>query len=271
MTETSVLWLRVAAILYSLGLASAILMLTQRRERLFRAALLSFSFGALFHLVSIVEEGVYLHALPVQSIFESMSLCAWIITVAFLIVCRRYRAESLSVFIFPLVFIMTMMAALSKPVDSWSSLAFRNAWLSAHIVSALLAYGALVLTAVAAVVYLFQEKQLKKKLPSGISHRLPPLGTLDELITRSLAIGFGFMTGSLVAGSIWAFIELGTRWIGEPRITISFITWGIYLAMVFFRASAGWRGRKAAIMALVALVCSALTWAAHARLESHLS
>jgi ABC-type transport system involved in cytochrome c biogenesis permease subunit len=79
------------------------------------------------------------------------------------------------------------------------------------------------------------------------------------------------MTGSLVAGSIWAFIELGTRWIGEPRITISFITWGIYLAMVFFRASAGWRGRKAAIMALVALVCSALTWAAHARLESHLS
>ncbi len=271
MSETSVLWLRVAAILYSLGLASSILMLTQRRERLFRAAILAFSFGAMFHLVSIVEQGYFLRALPVQSIFESMSLCAFIITVLFLVVCRRYRAESLSVFIFPLVFIMTMVAALSKPVDSWSSAAFRSAWLSAHIVSALLAYAALLFTAVAATVYLFQEHQLKKKLPSAISHRLPPLGTLDLLITRSLGVGFAFMTGGLVAGSIWAFIELGTRWIGDPRIDISFVTWGIYLAMVFFRASAGWRGRKAAIMAIAALFCSALTWAAHVKLESHLS
>ena len=270
MTETSVLWLRVAAILYSLGLASAILMLTRKRSRLFRAALTAFSLGALFHLVSIIEQWLYLGAPPVRSIFESMSLCAFLITLAFLVLCRRYHAESLSVFIFPLVFVMTMVAALSKPVDTWTSSAFRSAWLSAHIVSALLAYAALLFTAVAAVVYLFQEHQLKKKLPSALSHRLPPLGMLDEIISRSLAVGFVFMTGGLVAGSVWAFVELGTRWIGDPRIGISFVTWAIYLAMVFFRASAGWRGRKAAILAITALCCSALTWAAHVRLEARL-
>ena len=47
-------------------------------------------------------------------------------------------------------------------------------------------------------------------------------------------------------GSTWAFIEFGTSWISDPRISISFITWGIYLAMICLRVTAGWRGRKAA-------------------------
>ena len=54
---------------------------------------------------------------------------------------------------------------------------------------------------------------------------------------------------------------------------MSFVTWGLCLVMIFMRASAGWRGRKAAVMALVVLGCGALTWVAHvgseADAESH--
>ena len=81
----------------------------------------------------------------------------------------------------------------------------------------------------------------------------PPLGTLDELISRSLGAGFAFITASIIVGIIWAFIEYGTSWIDNGLISISFITWGIYLALIFFRVSAGWRGRKAAILAIIAL------------------
>jgi len=56
--------------------------------------------------------------------------------------------------------------------------------------------------------------------------------------------------------------------VAEPKIAISFLTWGIYLAMVFLRVSAGWRGRKAAVLAITALGCCALTWAAHAQLQN---
>ena len=103
------------------------------------------------------------------------------------------------------------------------------------------------------------------------AHPLPPLGTLDNLISNSMAFGFVFITLGLVAGSAWAFIESGTDWIRDPRIALSFITWGFYLAMVFLRASAGWRGRKAALMAVAVLCCSALTWAAHVGLRSMLT
>jgi ABC-type transport system involved in cytochrome c biogenesis permease subunit len=267
MGESSLLWLRVAAGLYSLGLFDAIITVLRGRESLFRVAHGAFGLGVLFHLVSIVEQGLVQHHFPANDIFETMSLCAWVVTVAFLGIYWRYKAESLSVFVFPLVFVMTLVAALSNPVSRWSSEAVRGTWLIIHIVLAVLAYAALLFTAVAAVVYLIQERQLKRKhTGSSFLRHFPPLGTLDELITRSLGAGFVFITVSIIIGSIWSYIEYGTSWIDNGLITTAFATWGIYLAMIFFRISAGWRGRKAAILAIIALCCSAVTWVAHLRL-----
>jgi ABC-type uncharacterized transport system permease subunit len=132
----------------------------------------------------------------------------------------------------------------------------------------LLGYAALVVTALASVFYLVQERQLKSKSPGKWFDRLPALGTIDGLMTQAMAVGFGFITLGVVAGSSWAYVEFGPRWLGQERIAFSFLTWGFYLVMVFLRASAGWRGRKAAFMALTVLGCSALTWIAHAGLLS---
>jgi len=177
----------------------------------------------------------------------------------------------LSVFLFTLVFLMTLVASMARPVAVWSSSAIRSVWLTTHIVLVLLGYAALLLTAVSAVVYLIQERELKRKTPRRFTYRLPPLGTLDELISRFMAAGFVLITLATIAGSTWAFIEYGSEWLSDPRIGLSFVTWGIYLAMVFLRVSAGWRGRKAAFMALTALGCCALTWAAHNGMQFHLT
>jgi ABC-type transport system involved in cytochrome c biogenesis permease subunit len=269
MAEMSTIWLRVAAGLYSLGLLDSILTITQRRIHLFKVAVGALSLGAVFHLVSIVEEGTALGRFPASGFYESMSLCAILIAVLFLFVYWRYRLESLSVFIFPLVFVMALVASLGSPVTaSWTSSTVRDAWLMVHVVLVLLGYAALLFTAVAAVLYLLQERELKRKKPRSFYHRLPPLGTLDDLITRFMGWGFVFITVAVIVGSTWAFVEFGTRWVTDPKIAISLFTWGIYLAMVFLRISAGWRGRKAAVLAIMALGCSALTWAAHAQLQS---
>jgi len=37
----------------------------------------------------------------------------------------------------------------------------------------------------------------------------------------------------LIVGSTWAFIEAGTRWIADPKIVISVITWAIYRPWCF--------------------------------------
>ncbi len=68
-------------------------------------------------------------------------------------------------FIFPLVFVMTLVAHAGQPGGAWSSPVVRNAWLTVHIVLVLLGYAALVFTAVASLLYLFQERELKSKKP----------------------------------------------------------------------------------------------------------
>lgn len=270
MGESSVLWLRVAAALYSLGLLHAIITVVQRKEGIFRVAIGAFGLGAVFQLVSLVEVGIAQNHFPANTIFETMSICSLAVAIGFLAMYFRYRAESLSVFIFPLVFAMTLVAALGSPVNHWANATLRSSWLIVHIVLSLLAYAALVFTAVAAIAYLLQERQLKKKKPAQVSRVLPPLGILDDLISQSLGAGFIFVTLSMIVISVWAFVEYGTSWITDSRIGLSFITWGIYMALVFFRVSLGWRGRKTAILAIVAVCCSAATWVAHTSLKGML-
>ncbi len=270
MAEMSVIWLRVAAALYSLGLLHAILTLVRRREHLFHVALGAFALGSVFHFVSIIEEGLLNNRCPINNFYETLSMCAFLIVVLYLFVQWKYKVESLSVFVFPLVFVMSLVSTLGNPVSAWSSPVVRNAWLTVHIVLVLLGYAALFLAVGASVLYLFQERELKAKKPHSFYYRLPALGTLDDLISKSIAIGFVLITLSVIAGSTWAFIELKKDWISQPKIAISFVTWGIYMALVFLRTTAGWRGRKAAIMTVAVLGFSALTWAAHARLGAML-
>jgi ABC-type uncharacterized transport system permease subunit len=195
-------------------------------------------------------------------------MCAFLIAIVYVFVQWRYKVDTLSVAIFPLVFVMSLVATLGNPVSAWSSPVVRNVWLTVHIVLVLLGYAALAFTAVGSVLYLFQERELKHKKPRKLYYRLPPLGTLDDLISKSMALGFVLVTLAVIAGSTWAFIELKSDWISQPKIAISFFTWGAYLALVCLRTTAGWRGRKAAIMTVTVVAFSALTWAAHARLGS---
>jgi ABC-type uncharacterized transport system permease subunit len=266
MAEMSVIWLRVAAALYSIGLLHAILMLVRRREHLFRVALGAFSLGSVFHFVSIMEEGMLNNRCPIGGFYETLSMCAFLLALLYLFVHWRYKVESLSVFVFPLVFVMSLVSTLGNPVTGWTDPLLRETWLTVHIVLVLLGFAALLLTVGASLLYLFQEHELKAKKPSKFYYRLPALGTLDELISRSMAVGFVLMTLAVVAASTWASIYLKADWIGQPKIVISFFTWGVYMALVVLRTTVGWRGRKAALMTVTVLGFSALTWAAHTRL-----
>lgn len=272
MHDMSIIWLRIAAILYSVGLIYVLLtVLHRRREGMYRAAIGAFYTGVVLHTVSITELMAYTDRVPANDFYQSASLCALLIAILFLLVYWRYRYEGLAVFIFPLVFLLTLFGELGTPLARWTNPQLRDAWLLVHVVLILLGYAALGLTAVTSMLYLVRERQIKRKVPTAMSNRLPPLSALDSLMARALSIGFVLITLAVIAGSTWASIEVGTSWIRDPRIVISLLTWALYLVVVFARITAGWRGRKAAIMVIALVGCSAITWAAHTGLRTLLS
>ncbi len=264
----SVFWLRTAAALYSFGLLYALIYLFRKSARLFTPALIAFAAGAIFHLVSIVELRAETGHLPLNNFYETSSICAFLIAVLFLLAYSYYRISIFGVCLFPLVFFMTLIGATEFPVASWSSPQVRNIWLIIHISTVLIGYAALILSAVASVYYLLQERQLKRKDVAPSSNRLPPLATLDRVITQSMNVGFVFITVATITGVVWAFIERGTGWILDPKIAFFLFTWAFYLAMIFLRVSAGWRGRRIAWLAVSVLGCSMITWATHVGLRS---
>ena len=120
MEVSSVFWLRVTLLLYSLGLWHALVTVVRRRQKMFKAALASISLGAVLHLVSIVDQAMAMGRIPVATLHQMASLIGFLITCVFLLVYWRYKYDSLAVFVFPTVFLLTLVASLGTPVETFA-------------------------------------------------------------------------------------------------------------------------------------------------------
>ncbi len=255
-------WLWVALFLYSLGLVHSIITVVTRRQVIFRVALLAFSLGFVFHLVSLVEHAFLTHRWPVTTVAEATSLFAFIITAGFLLVYALTGVNSLSVLVFPVVFVMTLAAATSHPaLGPIASPLLRATWVPVHISFALAGYTALFISFLSSIMYLIQERELKRHRPRTFYYRLPPLEDIDRIASRTLAVGFPFLTVAIILGALGASSTWGPSWMRDPKVLLSFLLWFIYVMLVYSRVAAGWRGRKAAYFAMVGLAAALASWA----------
>jgi cytochrome c-type biogenesis protein CcsB len=253
-------WLRIALTLYSLGLLHAIVTVVRRTERMYRIALGAVLLGIVFHLVALVEDGLALGHFPVTNLRETASLSAFLLAAALIVVHWRYHFQSLGVFLFPLIFVLMLPATLDRSIGSWDIPLLRNTWLYLHVSLIVLGHTAFFLTFAAGLMYLIQERELKSKRPRAFYYRLPPLESIDDLAYKSLAIGFPFITLGIISGAFWASSVLGPDWPTDPKIAWSFATWVIYLVLLCVRWVGGWRGRKAAYIAIAGFVATLVTW-----------
>ena len=89
---------------------------------------------------------------------------------------------------------------------------------------------------------------------------LPPAASLDTLAYRVVAFGFPVWTFAVMAGAIWAEEAWGRYWGWDPKETGSFVTWVLYAAYLHARSTHGWRGRRAAVIGIIAFVALMITY-----------
>jgi ABC-type uncharacterized transport system permease subunit len=258
-----ILWLRIALGLYAVGTVYALLALTGTGSRLRRIALAAMSLGMVFQFVSLTESVVRSGQIALGSISDSESLLALLVMAAFLIVFFIYRTTSPGIVVFPLVFVLTFVAATGQQPFLVTSPGLRHGWLIAHIALIFTGYAALFLSFTASLLYLAQERSLKSKKPVGILLRLPALEVIDEIGYRSLLLGFPFMTLGLVAGMVVAQATFGRIDLLDPKILLSILMWAVYMLMLYTRWNAGWRGRRAAYLATGAFAAAIIAWSAN--------
>lgn len=259
----AIVWLRVALILYGLGLLYVLVALTRTKEVLNRIALHAAYLGMVFHFVAIAEAVQQAGELSLASLAVAASVLGFLIMVVFLVVYMVYQTTSPGIVVFPLVFLLTFVGAAGQEPFVLTSSSARTGWLVAHIALIFAGYAALVLSFAASLIYLIQERALKSKRAGGMLSRLPSLQVTDEIGFRSLLIGFPFMTAGLIAGMVIAQTSFGHVDVRDPKIFLSLLMWVVYLVLLYTRWSAGWRGRKAAFLAATAFGMAIVAWAAN--------
>lgn len=236
---------------YSLGTLYYLLHIVTRKLSIGRVATYSTLAGFGAHTLSHIVRIYTLGRPPLGSLYESLSFFAWAIVLIYLITEFRYQNRVMGAFVLPLVLLAALAAAALPRRIAELGPALQGMGLWIHVALAILGNAAFALTFCTGLMYILQERQLKSRHPGKMHLRLPSLELLDDVGVKSLLFGFPLLTLALITGSIWAEYTRGSFLPLYGRETWSILSWLIYAGLLYARLSVGWRGRKAAILAII--------------------
>ncbi|OPX19476.1 MAG: c-type cytochrome biogenesis protein CcsB [Desulfobacca sp. 4484_104] len=230
-----------------------------QQERLYRYGVWVMGGGWMLHtlnlILAVMEQGYF----PGASLGQALRLFSWTLVGTFLFLTWRHPIRVLGTLVAPLA-ALTLTGSLILPQPGPVAPLLQSLWLSFHIATALLGNATFTLAFMGGILYLVQEHQLKSKKFGFFYRRLPSLEALDALNYYCLTIGFPLLTAGIITGSIYAQYTLGSFWRWDPKETLTLIAWLIYAALLHERLAVGWRGRRAALMAIIGFLVLVVTF-----------
>lgn len=225
-----------------------------RKDRLLGAAQAVIIAGFAFHTATIALRWIAAGRTPATSFHESLTLFSWIMVALFLLLVVKYKQRVLGAFVAPFALLLIITASLLPGEIVPLAPVLESYWLPVHVILAFLGNAFFALAFFLGVMYIIQDKYLKSRKLKGLYFVLPSLDTLDELNYKCLQYGFPLLTAAIITGAIWSEYAVGSYWEWKHRQVWSLITWFLYAALLHGRLTAGWRGRKAAILSGVAFI-----------------
>ncbi|MBQ5939986.1 c-type cytochrome biogenesis protein CcsB [Massilia sp. AB1] len=190
--------------------------------------------------------------IPVSNLYEVFILFALITALFYLYYEGRYATRQLGAFVmliisaavaFLLWYTVSRDAADIQPLVP----ALQSWWMKIHVPANFIGYGTFALAAMVGTAYLLKSHGI-------LADRLPALEVLDDVMYKSISVGFAFFTVATILGALWAAEAWGGYWSWDPKETWALIVWLNYAAWLHMRLMSGLRGRMAAWWALVGLL-----------------
>ncbi len=199
-------------------------------------------------------------AMPVHNLHETLWFAAWALAGVFLVLWWRSRLKILGIIAAPLIAAIAAAAFFVPDTAAGAETSLSGFWIVVHVMVIFIGEACLALACAAGVLYLIQERNIKSKKHKFFFRRLPSLELLDSTGYQFIVIGFTTLTIGLITGFIYAKAVWGHFWTWDPKEVWSGITWLIYAALLHERLVAGWRGRRAAVMAIIGFAAMLFTF-----------
>jgi cytochrome c-type biogenesis protein CcsB len=209
------------------------------------------------HLGAVVTRGLSVQRVPWGNMYEFSLTAALAVTGAWLFLLWRGRdVRSLGLFVVGPVLLTLGLAVTVLYADAAELIpALKSTWLVIHVSAAVLCAGVFSVGTTASLLYLMQQRWERTGGGGRLAALLPSSASLDRTAYRTLAFAFPLWTFAVVAGAIWAENAWGRYWGWDPKETWAFITWVVYAGYLHARATAGWKGKRAAWIALAGFGC----------------
>jgi cytochrome c-type biogenesis protein CcsB len=245
------------------------------------------------HVAAVLTRGFAVHRVPWGNMYEFSVMVTLVAVSVYLLLLAKQHVRYLGAFVMaPVVLYLGLAGTVLYAAPGPLVPALNSYWIKIHVVAAILATGSFLVSGVVTILYLLKERwerglpplrvALRQRLRSplhptrvslgpgtaavaemelnavtrgGLMSSLPAASSLDRLAYRIITFAFPVWTFAIIAGAIWAEQAWSRPWGWDPKETWSFITWLGYAAYLHARATAGWRGRRAAMLSLVAFGC----------------
>lgn len=217
--------------------------------------------GLVFHIAAITTRGIAENRVPWGNMYEFIAAITCAAVLVLVVASVKFRAYFMGLFVMlPVVIALVVDVAVIYTPAGELVPALQSYWIAIHVTAMIVAIGMYLFGAVTTVLFLLVARRERRVAAGevtggGVLAQLPGSELLDRLSYRSILFAFPAWTFAVIAGAIWADHAWGRYWGWDPKETWSFITWVVYAAFLHARATAGWRGKRAAAVHLVGFAC----------------
>ena len=208
--------------------------------------------GFLLSVAGVLLRALAAHRAPWGNMFEFTIAAMVFIVGAYLIMLWRTGVRWLGL---PVTLLATVGNGLAVTVFYVAVAplvpALHSVWFLIHIVAAAISGAAFNVGGLMSILFLIKKRAEDRGSVPGYLEQLPSSRKIDLIAYRFLAFAFPLWTFTVVAGAIWAEYAWGRYWGWDPKETWALVTWVIYAGYLHARSTAGWRGTRAAVIAIV--------------------
>lgn len=215
-----------------------------QKEPIARAARLILVAGWLVHLLDITARCL-VGQHPAASTPEAAAFIAWMIAGGYGLASFRYKLHAAGAFAAPAALTLVLLARVLPASPDTPRMGPLGLW---HIFLSTVGVATFALAAVLELVYLVQDRRLRRKEFQLLRAGTAPLDTLDRLAARCVSVGFPVFTLAIITGALWV-ARLGVLHTGgavRPEYVLAVASWIAFGLLLIARAGAGWQGRRAA-------------------------
>lgn len=203
--------------------------------------------GWLLQTALLAVQAARAEGFPWDTWAGSLNLFVWLVVAVYLVWGCRTRYRLLGLAVMPLAAVLLVLAWLGGGTDARGQGGYSTLFLVLHVGLVSAAFAGFTVAAGLSALYLWQERRLKGHRAGGLLGRTPSLVALETVAARTILIAVPALTVGIVAGLVRLRRDGGGV---DALMAVTLLTWLAYGAFLVLRYEGGWRGRRAAYLAL---------------------